>query len=350
MVKSRRLFLLTLVLMGILLSATVAVAGCGGGTTTTTAATTAAQDTSQVIGNRALKIFSSNQVGGEFGANSITADNLSKKLADPAQKAGLYLLDVRSKAAYDKGHIEGATQVDFAQWAAPENLNKLPKDKTIIVICYTGNTAAQTTAGLRMLGFNANALKGGMTSWSQTDASNTQIADLEAATFPDVTTPAGASTPAPPATPFEKPSDADYTVLAAKANSVMSSMATSGDYANFTITPTKLNEKLSGADKDKLFLLDIRKTEDFNKGHIDGATHIDFAAVAVPDNLNKLPKDKKIVVICYTGNTAAQANMVLDMLGYDAVVMKNGMLGWDGQGKQAVIQAIQSANKPVVTS
>ena len=352
MVKSRRLFLITLVLLGLLLSTTVAIAGCGGDTTTTaaaTSATTVAKDSAKVIGDRALKVFSSNQIGGDYGANAISGANLAKKLNDPAEKDKLFVLDVRKKADYDKGHIAGATQVEFAQWAAPDNLSKLPKDKKIIVVCYTGNTAAQVTAGLRMLGFDAATLTAGMNGWVKTDATDGVITELSGAPNPVVTTPAGASSPAPPATTFEKPSDADYKVLAEKANMIMGKMPTDGDYSLNTIKAADLSAKLAGADKDKLFVLDIRKTNDFNKGHIDSATHIDYAALALPDNLKMLPKDKKIIVVCYTGNTAAQAVTILRMLDYDAVNFKFGMMGWDGGGKDEYIQDIQSAACPVVT-
>jgi len=350
MLKSRRLFLITLVLLGLLLSATVAIAGCGD-TTTTTSATTAAKDTSVIIGDRALEVFASNAVApDDYAANAISGANLAKKLSDPTAAAGIYLLDVRSKADFDKEHIQGASQVDFAQWAAPENLSKLPKDKKIVVICYTGNTAAQTVSGLRMLGFNAAALKAGMMGWTQTALTQPTIQALNAANGANVTTPANASSPAPVAQPFSPPSADDYTVLAEKANTVMGKMATSGDYANNTISAEELKTRLAGADKDKLFLLDVRGTADFNKGHIEGAVNVPFAAVAVPDNLKLLPKDKKIIVVCYTGNTAAQANTVLRMLDYDAAVLKFGMMGWSGNGKDGYITDIQNANNPVVTS
>lgn len=348
MLKSRRLFLITLILLGLLLSTMVAIAGCGGDTTTTSATATKA-DNSIVIGDRALKVLSAAPAP-DYAANVISADKLSAKLADPAEKDKLYLLDIRAKADFDKGHIQGASQVDFAQWAAPENLSKLTKDKKIIVICYTGNTAAQASTGMRMLGYDASALRSGMDGWAKTDNTDKTIADLQSASYPVVMTPAVDVADAPPATTFDKPSDADYKVLAETANSFTSSMPASGDYTANTITPAKLNEKLGAGEKDKLFLLDIRAKDDFNKGHIDGAINVPFKAVVVPDNLKLLPKDKKIVVICYTGNTAATATELLRFLDYDSVNLKFGMMGWAGTGAGSYMQEIQSANNPVVTS
>lgn len=352
MVKSRKLFLIILVLMGLLLSSAVAIAGCGDDTTTTAAtkATTTAKDSSTVVNDRALKVFSATPTSGEYANNTISAKELSTKLADPAEKAKLFVLDVRSKTDYAAGHIEGATQVDFAQWAAPDNLAKLPKDKKIVVVCYTGNTAAQATSGLRMLGYDAAVLKAGMNGWVASAATDKVVADLNAAAYPVVTTPANTSTPAPPTTTFDKPSDSDYTVLAEKANKAMATMPTDGDYALNTITAAKLNEMEGGPAKATTFILDVRATADFNKGHIDGATNIPWLATAVPDNLKMLPKDKKIVVVCYTGNTAAQTTTILRMLDYDAAVLKYGMMGWNGSGKDGYITDIQAAANPVVTS
>lgn len=351
MVKSRKLFLIILVLMGLLLSSAVAVTGCGDEKTTTTAATTTAtKDTATVINDRALKVLSATPTSGEYANNTISAKELSTKLADPAEKAKLQLLDIRSKADYDKGHIEGAVQVDFKQWAATDNLQKLDASKKIVVICYTGNTAAQTTAGLRMLGFDAAVLKAGMNGWVMSAATDTIVADLNAAAYPVVMTPANPSTPAPATSTFDKPSAADYQVLAEKANKIMAAMPAEGEYALNTITAANLNTKLTGADKDKIQVLDVRATADFDKGHIDGAINVPWLATAVPDNLKLLMKDKKIVVVCYTGNTAAQTTTILRMLDYDAAVLKFGMMGWAGNGKDGYITDIQAAANPVVTS
>lgn len=347
MAKFGRLSLIILIIVGSLMAA-VAVAGCGEAQTGTPAAVT--PDPGQVLGDRALKTLAASPASGEYGSNSIKGTDLSKKLVDPMEKTNLYVLDLRSKKDYDNGHIEGAVNVEFAKWADPENIKMLPADKKIIAVCYTGNTAAQAAMGLRMLGYDAVALRAGMNGWAQT-TTQAVIKELQNTNYPTVTTPAAASTAAPQAVPFEKPDSSGQSVLQDKAGNIMASMPTSGEYANNTINAAKLNEKLSNpAERQRLFILDIRGTNDFNKGHIDGAVNVPFLAVAVPDNLKMLPKDKKIVVVCYTGNTAAQAATILKMLDYDAVVLKYGMMGWKGNGKDSYIKEIQAANNPVVKS
>ncbi|HBR34708.1 MAG TPA: hypothetical protein DD734_08740 [Firmicutes bacterium] len=72
----------------------------------------------------------------------------------------LFLVDLRSAADYAAGHIVGASNIPFQQ--VGQNLDKLPRDKTIIVYCYTGQTGGQTTATLNLAGFKARSLNGGM--------------------------------------------------------------------------------------------------------------------------------------------------------------------------------------------
>jgi len=89
------------------------------------------------------------------------------------------------------------------------------------------------------------------------------------------------------------------------------------------ITPKDLDEKLK--EGEEFFLLDIRRPEDYQAGHIDGAINIFWLDLFKPESLKILPKDKKIVLICYVGHTASQAMTLLRMLGFDVVVLKFGM-------------------------
>ena len=87
------------------------------------------------------------------------------------------------------------------------------------------------------------------------------------------------------------------------------------------ITPEDLNKK----DLSKYFLLDIRKPEAFKKGHIKGAKNIFWMDLLKEKNLEKLPTNKKIILICYVGHTASQILVALRLLGYDVASLKYGM-------------------------
>jgi len=83
-----------------------------------------------------------------------------------------------------------------------------------------------------------------------------------------------------------------------------------------------------GDDSNDPFIVSVRAPGAYALGHIPGAINIPWKAIAEADNLAKLPTDKQIVVYCYTGHTGQIATTVLNLLGYDAINLKFGMMGW----------------------
>ena len=75
-------------------------------------------------------------------------------------------------------------------------------------------------------------------------------------------------------------------------------------------------------------VLDIRSAEDFAKGHIDTASHIAFKEVGA--NLDQLPTNKPVYVVCYTGQTAGITMAPLRLMGINAMSLNRGMTGWTG--------------------
>lgn len=73
----------------------------------------------------------------------------------------IYILSVRSEKDYLDGHVKGASNIPWGK-GMEQSFSTLPMDKTIVVYCYTGQTAGQTVAGLRLLGYDAVSLNGGM--------------------------------------------------------------------------------------------------------------------------------------------------------------------------------------------
>ncbi len=80
----------------------------------------------------------------------------------------------------------------------------------------------------------------------------------------------------------------------------------------------------------EIFMLDIRSGDDFGLGHIDGAVNVASGEVLNYVKTEGLAMDAKIVVICYTGQTASWATSILRINGYsNAFVMKWGMSSWN---------------------
>jgi rhodanese-related sulfurtransferase len=81
------------------------------------------------------------------------------------KKEDFVILDVRTP---QEQSIVGITwkntlKIPMHEVFKPENLNKLPKDKKIVVVCHSGDRAAAVVTGLRAIGFNnAYQFKGGI--------------------------------------------------------------------------------------------------------------------------------------------------------------------------------------------
>lgn len=81
-------------------------------------------------------------------------------------------------------------------------------------------------------------------------------------------------------------------------------------------------------------IYDIRSATDFATGHIKNATNVALKDIITTVTNAAVAKDAKILVVCYTGQTAGQAVMALRLLGWkNAVVLKWGMAGWSSAGK-----------------
>ncbi len=71
------------------------------------------------------------------------------------------ILSVRQAKDYQNGHIPGAMNIPFGK-GMEQKFSSIPAGKPVIVYCYTGQTGSQTMAVLRLLGFDAYNLSGGM--------------------------------------------------------------------------------------------------------------------------------------------------------------------------------------------
>jgi rhodanese-related sulfurtransferase len=219
----------------------------------------------------------------------------------------LNIVSIRQQDVYDEGHIKGAV---LASWGADlaEKVAMLPTDETVYVYCYSGQTAGQTVALMRMLGIDAISVKSGY------NVGATAVEGYEAyvETTANEMTDAGAS--------FD----------AVLLNEVKAYFNAVEDNANFKIG---WDDAQAAVDAGEATVIDIRKAEDFAAGHIVNAVNIPFGAEM---DFSALPAGK-LIVACYSGQTAGQTTAVLRMLGHDAVSLHFGMkVGWIAEGYPVV--------------
>lgn len=246
-----------------------------------------------------------------------------EKVKEDASK--YVLVDARKKADYDDAHIAGAVSAevngtsDEVTSAEKENVkavvDKYGKDKTYVVICYSGNRYAKKATGfMRDLGVDNNnilTMTGGMGAWRS----------------------------------------AGYDV----------------DHYNYTNADTTFSKM-----KDSSYvILDARKAADYDNGHIAGAVSADVgyyidnkysskdeAAANVKAVVDKYGKDKKYIVICYSGNRYAKVatgllmnngikNANIETLGGDDSQQSaaGGMKAWNAKYASYVVAKHTSSGK-----
>ena len=107
----------------------------------------------------------------------------------------------------------------------------------------------------------------------------------------------------------------------------------SGDFQ--TVNTWSVHDLLPNMGKESLFLLDVRKENDWIKERIDGSHNIYIGLLK--DNLEKVPKDKHVVVSCDTGYKASIGTSILQMNGYNNVTnILGSMTSWKKAGYPVV--------------
>ena len=250
-------------------------------------------------------------------------------------KAGedMVILDIRSADDYAKGHVKGAVNVPWGT-AISDNLAKIPQDKDVMVYCYTGQTAGQAVITMNAAGIKARSVNLGWNFGISKVEGVADVTETTANSLPDKTYPVNAN------------------VAAAVADYYAKMVEITDKYKNYKISEADLKAAIDA--KEDIFILSVRKAEDYLKGHIPGAVNIPFDKAMLND-LSALPKDKKIVVYCYTGQTAGQAVAHLRLLGYDAVSLNGGAgmpsnapQGWVNAGFELVTDSAEASVESIV--
>lgn len=84
------------------------------------------------------------------------------------------------------------------------------------------------------------------------------------------------------------------------------------------------------------FILDVRTQEEWEAGHIPGATLIPLDELEA--RLDEVPAGEEIVVICRSGNRSAVARDILLQSGFEAVTsVAGGFNQWIANGYPSVI-------------
>jgi rhodanese-related sulfurtransferase len=247
------------------------------------------------------------------------------------------IIDLRSATDFEAGHIAGAVNSTLANvLTTAQNTTK-----TILVVCYTGQTAGVATVALRLSGYpDAKVLKWGMSGWNSNNSA-----------------------------PWEGNSGPVNGVTAVgNSNWVTTATTPVSDFSNPTLTGTDgatileqqvtnmLNEGFQGitnttvlADPSAYFINNFWDQADVDHyGHIADAYRVKPLSIENGE-MNNLDPTKTVVTYCWTGQTSSMVTAYLNVIGYNATSLKfgtNGMIYTELESHQFVTPTV---DLPVVT-
>lgn len=76
-------------------------------------------------------------------------------------RSDLVVLDLRTKAEYDKGHLANAVHVDYFSSDFQSTLESLDREKGYVVYCQTGSRSDETIRRMTELGIEQSHIIGG---------------------------------------------------------------------------------------------------------------------------------------------------------------------------------------------
>ena len=102
--------------------------------------------------------------GSPTAYQQLSPEEFEAKLAELPNEQ---IVDVRTPAEYQKGHLAEAMSIDFLGNQFEEGIARLDKDKPVMVYCAKGGRSTAAANRLEELGFQeVYELEGGLTRWA----------------------------------------------------------------------------------------------------------------------------------------------------------------------------------------
>lgn len=237
----------------------------------------------------------------------IPADEVKKNFKNPKY----HIIDIRSATWFEYGHIKNAANVQPADLLNHFENSIIPSEyDKIVLVCYSGQSAAYFTSLLRLAGYdNAYSMNWGMSSWRVDFAENSWLKN----TSDD----------------FNSKLE---TTSNEKANKGAAPAISTGKSEGETILRARLEKAFATPYKESIvkssavfelpadyYIIDYNGADRYAKGHIPQAVQYDpNASLSSTTDLLTIPTDKRVLVYGPTGQETAYVVAYLNVLGYNA--------------------------------
>ncbi|AST90061.1 MULTISPECIES: rhodanese-like domain-containing protein [Sutcliffiella] len=97
-----------------------------------------------------------------IGVEQVSTEQLANMMTNASDD--VFYVDVREPHEFQESHIEGMINVPLSELES--NYHLIPADKTVVIICRSGNRSLQALNKLKDFGYqNLINVKGGMLAW-----------------------------------------------------------------------------------------------------------------------------------------------------------------------------------------
>ena len=214
---------------------------------------------------------------------AMNADSVSASL----ESNQIFLVDIRTAEAYSAGHIPGSS-IDYLYGKTLEKRvstiqNRIPEvasSAKIVLVDEDGSVASEIAQSMSEEGIETYYLQDGITSWTEGLTS----------------------------TDTPKTIDSEQLWLQLEQN-------------------------------EDIYLLDVRQPEELEVTQISSSVNIPLSDI-FSEQINQIPNDKPVVVICGSGNRATIATYAMALEGIDFQVLDGGIIAWDAYLEQNNLESI----------
>ncbi len=220
---------------------------------------------------------------------------------DAIQFPGVNLIDIRTKAEYEQGHIAHAIWIDWYKKTFQKYVQLLPKDKPVLLYCRSGNRSGKASHVLQSLGFQKIInLRYGIHDWNAHKL------------------------------PLSREDSAENKAFQKKKISHTNANTSTGNGKIYHVSAADFKKVI---DLKKVNLVDIRTQAEFLSGHLKGALHIDWYKRDFKQQIQRLSKDKPIAIYCRSGNRSGKATHLLQDIGFKQIInLARGINDWNQNG------------------
>jgi rhodanese-related sulfurtransferase/glyoxylase-like metal-dependent hydrolase (beta-lactamase superfamily II) len=233
------------------------------------------------------------------------------------------IVSVRKPDDYNNaGHIQYATNIYWIDIINDDSLARMSSDKTLILYCYYGHGSMISYTILSLLGYECHSLDFGMMAWNL-DALVKEPWDRKADYDVEVHVNESKESYL---LPVIASSQSDTKNIIKE----LASKYLSGE-GSPVILPSDVKTIIDNWNSKKVEyqVVDVRTKIEFETGHIPHSINIPLAKIAEINNLKKLDPKRTIIIYSENGQMGQLGTTVLNLLGYNAVNIKFGMMDWN---------------------